>query len=174
MFTLAVLAAALATAPSHLPLLVGGHAHGGANIRILKDLGLGNFVWIPKQGYGMGNTPWDAQHDIMADVDACIASGMYFMISQPSSAVTPPRTYTVPILFARSVVAPGGCSSGFTPRNWMPTSSRTACAHRIGHASRTSTVSPTGRADAGPSRRNWRALAVSLAVQARPFCPTCA
>lgn len=63
-------------------LLVGGHAHGAANIRILADLGVGNFVWIPKQGYGMGNTPWNAENNIHADVEACVRHGLHFMISQ--------------------------------------------------------------------------------------------
>lgn len=63
-------------------LLVGGHAHGAANIRALSDLGLGNFVWIPKQGYGMGNTPWDERHGIAQDVEACVALNLSFMISQ--------------------------------------------------------------------------------------------
>jgi hypothetical protein len=67
---------------SDLPLLVGGHAHGRRNIEILADLGLGNFVWIPKVAYPMGNTPWDKSHDVMADVEACLRKGFYFMISQ--------------------------------------------------------------------------------------------
>lgn len=83
---LILLAAACIAAPAAAadtpPLLVGGHAHGAENIRILSDLGLGNFVWIPKQGYGMGNTPWDAGHTIMDDVDACVEHGLSFMISQ--------------------------------------------------------------------------------------------
>ena len=29
-----------------------------------------------------GNTPWDEEHDILADVDACVRNGMHFMISQ--------------------------------------------------------------------------------------------
>ena len=45
---LAAVAAAAHAAPKHpFPLLVGGHAHGAANIRALADLGMGNFVWIP-------------------------------------------------------------------------------------------------------------------------------
>ena len=80
---LAAVAAAAHAAPKHpFPLLVGGHAHGAANIRALADLGMGNFVWIPKAGYGMGNTPWDAEYDILADVDACVASRFSFMVSQ--------------------------------------------------------------------------------------------
>ncbi len=82
MYAFAIVAALLAPSPSEPPLLVGGHAHGVANIRILKELGLGNFVWIPKRGYGMGNTPWDGEHDIIADVEACVATDMHFMISQ--------------------------------------------------------------------------------------------
>ncbi|MBM3494840.1 MAG: hypothetical protein FJX72_11075, partial [Armatimonadetes bacterium] len=74
--------AAISTPTGELPLLVGGHAHGAANIRALKSLGLGNFVWIPKRGYGMGNVPWDSEHDILADVHACVEAGMYFMVSQ--------------------------------------------------------------------------------------------
>lgn len=72
---------ALTSSPSP-PLLVGGHAHGRENIRALHVLGLGNFVWIPKQGYGMGNTPWNEEHDILSDVDACVERGFHFMISQ--------------------------------------------------------------------------------------------
>lgn len=64
------------------PLLVGGHAHGAENIRTLAELGVGNFVWIPAPGYVMGNTPWDAEHDIFADVAACIEAGLHFMPSQ--------------------------------------------------------------------------------------------
>jgi len=68
------------------PLLVGGHAHGSENIQALADLGLGNFVWIPKFNQGMGNTSWDstpeAPHGIYADVDACVANGLYFAVSQ--------------------------------------------------------------------------------------------
>jgi hypothetical protein len=69
-------------ASAEIPLMVGGHAHGARNIQILKDLGLGNFVWIPKVNYPMGNTPWDRENDIVADVDACVKNGLYFMISQ--------------------------------------------------------------------------------------------
>lgn len=69
-----------------LPLLVGGHAHGATNIQVLRELGLGNFVWIPKLKYSMGNTPWDVDpagpHGIYADVDACVAAGLYFAVSQ--------------------------------------------------------------------------------------------
>ncbi|NLH99365.1 MAG: hypothetical protein GX446_07710 [Chthonomonadales bacterium] len=74
--------AAFVPGQSGPPLLVGGHAHGADNIRILKELDVGNFVWIPKQGYGMGNVPWDTEHDILADVDACVAAGLHFMVSQ--------------------------------------------------------------------------------------------
>lgn len=65
-----------------LPLLVGGHAHGKENIDALAELGLGNFVWIPKKGYSLGRIPWDATHDIMADVDTCLRHGWRFLISQ--------------------------------------------------------------------------------------------
>jgi len=64
------------------PLLVGGEAHGRENIRILKQLGLGNFVWIPAKNYPMGNTPWDDSHGLPQDVDACLEQGFYFMITQ--------------------------------------------------------------------------------------------
>ena len=63
------------------PLLVGGHAHGAENIRILKDLGLGNFVWIPKYGYALGNTPWDAENGYAQDIDAALESDFYYMVS---------------------------------------------------------------------------------------------
>jgi len=81
--TLACLAA-IVSGPScaqDLPLLVGGHAHGEANIQALADLGLGNFVWIPAQCYSMGNTPWDEHNDITRDVQACLDSGLRFMFS---------------------------------------------------------------------------------------------
>ncbi len=65
-----------------LPLLVGGHAHGKENIDALATLGLGNFVWIPKKGYALGRIPWDETHDILADVNACLHHGLYFLISQ--------------------------------------------------------------------------------------------
>lgn len=72
--------------PDACPLLVGGHAHGAANIRALRDLGVGNFVWIPKVGYEPGNTPWDrdpaAPNGVYADVDAAIEAGFRFAISQ--------------------------------------------------------------------------------------------
>lgn len=79
--TAALLAGALLLAEP-APILVGGHAHGAANIAALAELELGNFVWIPKLGYSMGNTPWDAEHGILADVDACVAAGLHFVISQ--------------------------------------------------------------------------------------------
>lgn len=78
--------ATLPAAGADLPLLVGGHAHGATNIQALSDLGLGNFVWIPKLKYGMGNTPWDLDpsgpNGIYADVEACLRNGLYFAISQ--------------------------------------------------------------------------------------------
>lgn len=68
---------------SDLPLLVGGHDHGAVNIQALHDLGVGNFIWIPKHNVPEdGNTPWDEEHDIFAAVDACVKNKMYFMISQ--------------------------------------------------------------------------------------------
>lgn len=70
------------TEPRDLPVLVGGHAHGAETIRALKELGLGNFVWIPKKGYPMGNVPWNEEHDIHADVAACVRQGLFFMVSQ--------------------------------------------------------------------------------------------
>lgn len=70
-------------AASDLPLLVGGHDHGAANIQALHDLGVGNFIWIPKHNVPEdGNTPWDKEHDIFAAVDACVKNKMYFAISQ--------------------------------------------------------------------------------------------
>ncbi|MBI2302693.1 MAG: hypothetical protein HYU66_27620 [Armatimonadetes bacterium] len=77
-----ILLAGLALLAEPAPLLVGGHAHGADNIAALAELGLGNFVWIPKVGYSMGNTPWDAGHDVLADVDACVRAGLHFMVSQ--------------------------------------------------------------------------------------------
>jgi hypothetical protein len=87
-----VLAALLGAVCGHaglaaeLPLLVGGQAHGAENIRTLAELGLGNFVWIPKPGYSMGNRPWDRDpkgpNGILTDVDACLAHGFSFAISQ--------------------------------------------------------------------------------------------
>ncbi len=80
------LAAAVAAQPlegnAAMKLLIGGHAHGTENIRALADLGVGNFVWIPARGYTMGNTPWNDEHDIFADVDACIERGLSFMITE--------------------------------------------------------------------------------------------
>jgi len=73
---------AVACPGGELPLLVGGHAHGAHNIDVLARLGLGNFVWIPAVGYTMGNTRWDAEHDIFADVEACVRNKLYFMITQ--------------------------------------------------------------------------------------------
>jgi len=65
------------------PLIVGGMTHGAANIQALADLGVGNFVWIPKTNVIQdGNTPWDKTHDILADVDACVRNKMHFLISQ--------------------------------------------------------------------------------------------
>jgi len=85
MLALTLLVSATGSAAER-PLLVGGHAHGSENIQALADLGLGNFVWIPKFNQGMGNTPWDstpeAPHGIYADVDACVANGLYFAVSQ--------------------------------------------------------------------------------------------
>lgn len=64
-------------------LLVGGYAHGAANIRALAELGLGNFVWIPKSNLiEDGNTPWDDQNDLVSDAQACIQAGFSFMVSQ--------------------------------------------------------------------------------------------
>lgn len=63
------------------PLLVGGHAHGAVNIQTLNDLGMGNFVWIPKYGYGMGNTPWNSKNGYREDVDTALANDMYYMVS---------------------------------------------------------------------------------------------
>jgi hypothetical protein len=85
---LAMLAAGVGStlAEEETPLLVGGHAHGTENIRALAELGLGNFVWIPKPSYSMGNTPWDkapsGNSRILADVDECLKHGLYFAISQ--------------------------------------------------------------------------------------------
>lgn len=63
------------------PLLVGGHAHGADNIQILHNLEMGNFVWVPKYGYGMGNTPWNEENGFQQDVDAAVKNDMYFMVS---------------------------------------------------------------------------------------------
>ncbi len=73
---------ATGAAAQELPLLVGGHAHGAENIKALADLGLGNFVWIPAKDYVMGNTPWDEQQDVLADVDACVEHGLRFMVTE--------------------------------------------------------------------------------------------
>ncbi len=70
------------SAGSLFPLLVGGEAHGVENIDTLADLGIGNLVWIPAPGYSMGNTPWDEENDIFADIDACLRNGFFFMPSQ--------------------------------------------------------------------------------------------
>lgn len=65
-----------------IPLMVGGTAHGARFIDALSDLGIGNFVWIPKNGDPTVPAPWDKQNDILADVDACKKHGLYFLISQ--------------------------------------------------------------------------------------------
>lgn len=80
-----ILALALWVVPcaAEHPLLVGGHAHAGQDIRILHDLGVGNFVWIPKYNVPEdGNIPWSKENDILAAVDACVSCDMSFMISQ--------------------------------------------------------------------------------------------
>ena len=65
------------------PLLVGGHAHAPENIQILHDLGVGNFVWIPKYIIGQdGNIPWHGPTDILNTIDACVRNDMSFMVSQ--------------------------------------------------------------------------------------------
>lgn len=74
--------ASVGASAERVPLLVGGHAHGADNIQALSDLGIGNFVWIPKYGYSMGNTPWKDKNDILIDTEACVKNRMYFMISQ--------------------------------------------------------------------------------------------
>lgn len=79
---LLIIAACTCCYAEEMPLLVGGHAHGKGNIEALAQLGVGNFVWIPKLNYPMGNTPWDAENDILADVDTCVKHNMSFMISQ--------------------------------------------------------------------------------------------
>ncbi|MHB0998123.1 MAG: hypothetical protein ACYC27_02665 [Armatimonadota bacterium] len=66
-----------------LPLVVGGHAHGAKNIQALADLGCGNMIWIPKPNLIQdGNTPWDKENDVFADIDACMKNNMSFLVSQ--------------------------------------------------------------------------------------------
>lgn len=63
------------------PILVGGCAHGPGNIRALAELGMGNLVWIPADVYATTNVAWDAEHTLLDDVDACVASGLHFLTS---------------------------------------------------------------------------------------------
>lgn len=80
---LVLIAACCSCLAADFPLLVGGHDHGARNIEILHDLGVGNFIWIPKRNVPEdGNTPWDKTNDIFAAVDACVRNRMSFMISQ--------------------------------------------------------------------------------------------
>ena len=82
---LALLAAGAcpAEARDEMPLVVGGHAHGAKNIQALADLGVGNMIWIPKPNLIKdGNTPWDKEHDVFADINACLTNNMSFLVSQ--------------------------------------------------------------------------------------------
>ena len=74
-----------------LPLLVGGMAHGAYNIKIMSDLGLGNFMWIPMSCYGTGNTPWNEEHTFLKDVEACAQNHLYCMVSERRGLGTEPR-----------------------------------------------------------------------------------
>lgn len=91
-----------AVSAKDIPLMVGGHAHGVKNVQALADLGIGNFVWIPKVGYPMGNTLWDwnpqGANGIISDVDACVKNHLYFMISERRGLGT--------------IVRPGGAEFG--------------------------------------------------------------
>lgn len=62
------------------PLLVGGMAHGKEFIGAFADLGLGNFVWIPKQGYSLGNTDW-TNENYATDAEYAASRNMYYMAS---------------------------------------------------------------------------------------------
>ncbi len=62
------------------PLLVGGMAHGKEFIGAFADLKMGNFVWIPKQGYSLGNTDWKNE-DYATDAEYAVSRGMYYMAS---------------------------------------------------------------------------------------------
>ncbi len=64
-----------------LPLMVGIEAHGTATIDFVKDQGLGNFVWIPTHNYVMGDVPWDHEHTLWDDIEACNRNGLYFWVS---------------------------------------------------------------------------------------------
>ena len=68
--------------PPPVPLLVGGAAHGAEFIDALADLGVGNFVWVPKWCDPTSPAPWDDKHTILDDADACVRRKMSFMISQ--------------------------------------------------------------------------------------------
>lgn len=66
-----------------MPLFVGTHAHGVKNIQALADLGVGNMIWIPKPNLIQdGNTPWDKDNDLFADIDCCLRNNMSFFVSQ--------------------------------------------------------------------------------------------
>lgn len=70
-------------ARDEMPLVVGGHAHGAKNIQALADLGCGNMIWIPKPNLIQdGNTPWDKENDIFADIKTCLQNNMSFLVSQ--------------------------------------------------------------------------------------------
>lgn len=62
------------------PLLVGGMAHGKEFIGAFADLNMGNFVWIPKQGYSLGNTDWKNE-TYATDAEYAASRGMYYMAS---------------------------------------------------------------------------------------------
>lgn len=62
------------------PLLVGGMAHGKEFIGALDDLDMGNFVWIPKYGYSLGNTDW-TNENYASDAEFAAERGLYYMAS---------------------------------------------------------------------------------------------
>ncbi len=62
------------------PILVGGMAHGKEFINAFYELDLGNFVWIPKYGYSLGNTDWSTEN-YATDAEFAASKGMYYMAS---------------------------------------------------------------------------------------------
>ena len=63
------------------PVLIGGMAHGKEFVQTLSDLGLGNFVWIPKYDYPLGYNVWNEENWYEQDVSTAVANGMYYLVS---------------------------------------------------------------------------------------------
>ena len=87
------------------PVLVGGMTHGKEFINAFYDLGMGNFVWIPKQGYSMGNTDWHSE-TYATDAEFAAGKGMYYMASHTRGLGT---------LFKKGGFTSGGDTHMVTP-----------------------------------------------------------